>query len=112
MTDTQPPELSEVVVYTLHRINEHDAEKREFDAMATPGHIRLIDSQTGEPVLVAGVLLTLLEDFHTGFIDGSLFAITENAHPTPIFRRTRDGRFEMDDNTLVKDVQMTLWSKR
>lgn len=80
--------------------------------MAQYGQIRLTDLQTKQKVLVDGVLLTRREDHAVGINPGTLFAVTQNSEPFPIFRRTGDGRYEADENTLVMDVQMTVWSRR
>lgn len=113
MSDNDPPILCEVVVYTLHRIGRSEnAEEIEFEAMAQAGEIRLTDLATHQQVLVPGVLLTRREDHEVGMHAGSMFAITASDQPYPLYRRRDDGRFEVDKETFVKDVQMTIWSRR
>lgn len=113
MSDNDPPILYEVVVYTLHRIeNTENADEIEFDALAQPGKIRLTDIATKQQVLVPGVLLTRKEDHEIGMHGGSMFAITASDQTYPMYRRRNDGKFKVDKETLVKDVQMKIWSKR
>lgn len=102
-----------VVVFALERIDGGDtAHTVEFDAMATPGQIRLIDSSTQKPVLLGGVLLTRQEDHEVGLNPDSLFAVTESNRPFPIFRRTPAGQYEADEQILVTDIQMPMYSRR
>lgn len=103
-----------VVVFALERIDGGDtARSIEFDAMAIPGQIRLIDSLTQEPVLLGGVLLTRQEDLEVGLNPDSLFAVTEGGRGQfPIFRRTPDGQYQADEDTLVTDIQMPIYSRK
>lgn len=113
MSDNDPPILYEVVVYTLHRKGDSEnAEEIEFEAMAQPGDIRLTEVATGQQIMIPGVLLTRREDQEIGMNAGSMFAITESNTPYPIYRKRNDGRFEADEETLVMDVQMKIWTRR
>lgn len=113
MSDNDPPILYEVVVYTLHRKGDSEnAEEIEFDALAQEGEIRLTDLATRQKVSVPGVLLTRREDHEIGMNPGSMFAITANDQPYPMYRRTEEGKFEADKATFVKDIQLTIWRRR